>query len=229
MNKSHFTKLSTPVLLLIFICLTFNHAFAQKQNSFTVTGGIAIPNSEITNIFNSSFVTTKDTNNPIYSLVFPESSNAYTLSAKFSLPLSENVNFLAGFGLVRFKELKYDLRSAAQNEYKGYLLATTSIYMISASVNYYILNDIINIYGIGSLAYNFLSNKVNTNFSQSPLNIAYNPTDSRLGFTVGMGLEIPLEQLALVIEPKYCELNYIGKSSQEKSKSIYMIEAGIKF
>ena len=221
-----YSKLLKISILVFFLT---GSLYGKTGSSFSFTGGIAIPNNEVSNIFNSKTIASTDTNNLLLSFNRPDMGIGYTISAKISFPLSENAFFFGGFGLIRFREGQYDLYNESNDESRGYLLAKTSIYPINAGVQYYFLNDILSLYGIGNLSYNFIANSINYKNSKSIIELSNSPNDSRIGYTLGLGLEVPFKLFSVIVETKYSELNYIGKSSSENTKSVIQIEAGFKF
>ena len=202
---------------------------SKPMSSFTIVGGLAIPNKEINNIFNSNKISTIDTNNPSLTISLPDAEPGYSLSAKLSFELSESAHFFGGFGLSGFSKKQFDLFSPTKKEENGFLEIKTNVYSIDAGIHYYIIDASLGVYGIANLSYNFIASSVTKIESSASLRLPNNPTDSRLGFTVGLGVEIPLNEFSIIIESKYSSLNYIGKVSDESTKSLLLIQAGFVF
>ncbi|MBX3044980.1 MAG: hypothetical protein KIT33_09480 [Candidatus Kapabacteria bacterium] len=226
MNKSIVIK-SVIITTAIFI-LIVSISESKTFTNFSVSGGIALPSSEVNNIFNSNRINTADTNTPFLNFVRPESQSGYSLSGKLSFELTESAHFFGGFGLSGFSKQQFDLENP-NGEHNGNLEIKTNIYSINAGVHYYLTDNSLFIYTISNLSYNFIASSLTTIESPTSLRIENNPTDSRLGFSLGIGLELPLSELSLIIESKYTNLNYIGKVSGENIKSLIQIEFGLRF
>lgn len=177
------------VLMTVLLILNVNLAESKSDSRFSVSGGVAIPNSEMNNIFNSDKISTVDTSNPMLSYLRPEVGAAYSLSAKLEFALSPSAYFFGGFSLTGLGSDRYELKDINTLETDGHLLIKSSIYSINAGIDYYIINSNIGIYGIGNLSYNFIANSMSEIVSKTTLQLPNNPTDSRLGFTVGLGFE----------------------------------------
>jgi hypothetical protein len=217
------------IFSLFLLIINIKTSISDTDSYFTVSGGTSIPSSEVNNIFNTNKISTGDTNNPIAIMTKPDLNFGYIISADLAFGLSKRAYFFGGFSLSSFAEGKFPLNYENVAEEKGYILSKTKIYSLAAGIHYYILSDETGVYGIGNLTYNFIANSINPENSLIPLRLENNPTDSRLGFTVGLGLEIPLNQFSIVFESKYSVLNYIGKNSNEETKSLICLSAGFRF
>lgn len=216
-------------LILTILVLCSSASYSKTQSSFAISGGLSLPNKEVKNIFNSNRISTADTNNPFLYINIPDGNSGYSLSAKLLFDLTESASFFGGFALSGFSTDVHNLQNPTDNSEKGVLEIKSSIYSINAGMHYYLYDDFIGIYGIGDLSYNFLASSITKIETSATLRLPNNPTDSRIGFTLGLGFEIPLEQFSIILEGKYSELNYIGKVTNEQSKSLILIQAGFRF
>lgn len=216
-------------ILIILLTLNANIANSKSNSTFSISGGLALPNSEVNNLFNSNTINTADTSNPLLGLVRPSSSAGYSLSAKLTYELSQSAHFFGGFTLTGLGSSKLNLKDLETLEEDGFLDVKSSIYSLNAGIHYYLLDGALSIYGIGNLSYNFIASSFKEIESSTTLRLPNNPTDNRLGFTAGLGFEIPLELLSIIIETKYSDINYIGKGSTEETKSLIVLEAGFRF
>jgi hypothetical protein len=191
--------------------------------------GLSLPNNEVFNFVNNSVLPTNDTNVTELSTVFDSPKSGYNLSVKLTLELSEKAFFYGGFGMHKFSESKIGLLNPKTYTSEGEINVTTTIYPVSAGLHYIISKSSFDIYTIGDLSYNFISNSVNTQNSKFDLSIGKNPTDSRLGFGLGLGTIIDLGKCGLVIEGIFNNLNFIGKTTTEINKSIITLRTGFSF
>ena len=215
------------VFLICFLLLSLNNIYSKTN--FLVSAGISQPNKELSNIFNSNSIKTTDSLNPSLNVINPDFRLAYNITAKLIFDISDDAEFFGSFGLIKFAKFNFNLNNPLKNENAGYVESQTSIYPISVGINYYLIKNPIYIYGIGNLSYNFIVNTYISDHSKFALTIGRNNTDSRLGFSLGLGFEIPLEQASIILETIYTNLNYIGKSSNEDTKSLINISAGFRF
>lgn len=215
--------------MLILFSLTLEEAECTSNSRFSISGGVAVPNSEMNNIFNSDRINTSDTSNPALAYFRPDVSAAYSLSAKLDFELSPNVYFFGGFGLTGLGSDRYELKDLVTMESDGYLQIKSTVYSINAGINFYVIDGNIGVYGLGNLSYNFIANSMTEIVTKTSVLLPHNPTDSRLGFSVGLGLEIPLDLFSIIIETRYSDINYIGKDKTEETKSLIVLEAGFRF
>ena len=221
--------MKTKLLFFIIIILLSSTIAKSKESNYFVLGGLSLPNNEISNLFNNSTIATNDTTVRELAAVFDSPKSGYNLSIKITLDLSERAFFYGGFGMHKFPALKIGLFTTDKKESKGELEVTTTNYPVSAGIHYFIFKSEFNLYSIGDLSYNLISNSVNTQNSKYDLQIGKNPTDNRLGFGLGLGTIINLGQSGLVIEAIYNQLNFIGKSATEQNKTIITLRTGFKF
>lgn len=225
----------TLLLATIFTLFAVGMAKAQPGSQFGFVAGLATPNDQIANIYNSDqWDYTVSESNGIGNFITNGMNTGYTIGAKLRIKMSDNVNFFGGIGWNRFPQTTLELRDPQRNDT---LLATfkttTNIVPISAGVDYYIANDVLglfSIYGVGELAYNYISNSVDYKTESGvDVPITLNPSDSRMGFGVGAGFDINLKLVTLNLEAKYNYLNLIGKTNDEGNKDYLTVTAGIFF
>jgi hypothetical protein len=221
--------MKTKILFFIVLFMLCNSIVKSKESNFFVLGGLSLPNNEISNFFNNSVITTNDTTVSELNGVFDSSKPGYNIAIKLTLELSDVAFFYGGFGIQKFPENRILLYEPNTTKSAGEINVTTTIYPISAGIHYFIFKNSFDLYSICDLSYNLISNSVNTQNSKYDLPLGKNPSESRLGFGLGIGTIINLGQCGLVIEGIYNNLNFIGKSLQEQNKTLITLRAGFSF
>ncbi|MFA5512843.1 MAG: hypothetical protein WC313_10365 [Candidatus Kapaibacterium sp.] len=223
----HFHSLFYLLIIILFIGAV--EIQSKPYSAFSIVGGIALPDDNLNNVYNSDFISTADSNSRNLALNKPDMLPGYSLNASLSFELSDKAIFFGGFGMAGFSTNKYDLEEIEDGVPAGHIEIKQSFYSLNAGINYFLFSNDLSPYLIANLSYNFLAASLRTVQTSANLRLANNPTDSRLGFTLGVGMEIPLSQFSFIVEGKYSNLNYIGKISGENSKSMYIIQIGFRF
>jgi hypothetical protein len=217
--------------LLFFICMILLCCTIakSKESSFFVLGGLSLPNNEVSNFIDNTLIPTNDTNVRVLNSIFDTPKSGYNLAIKLTVELSEKAFFYGGLGMQKFPETKVALYAPNSTDSQGEINVITTVYPISAGIHYYIFKSSFDMYSIGDLSYNLISHSVNLQNSKYDLPIGKNPTDSRVGFGLGLGTIISLGESGLIIEAIYNQLNFIGKTENEQNKTIITFRTGFVF
>ena len=216
-------------ILFIIAIFSANNIFAQGID-FGFHIGLSTPNDKISDVYNKKSVDLQDSANSIGKFVSKGMSAGYHIGVKGRISMSDKVDFYLGFGFNRFPDT--DIKVTAPND-PSKVLATlsssTQVIPINAGVNFYLLRSFIGLYATGDLAYNYVSSTLDYKTGIVDIPISRTPSDSRLGFGVGAGLDVSLGLILLNIEAKYNQINLIGKDENEKDKSYVSFGLGIYF
>lgn len=222
-------------LLPIVIIITIYTAKAQPGSGLGFFIGLATPNDQINNVYNDQqweYATSEQ--NGLANFFSRGAKTGYTLGAKLRIRMSDNVNLYGGIAWARFPESTVDLIDPDNGNTIATFQITNNIVPVTGGIDLYIIKDfidIINIYGVGEISYNYISNSVDYQ-SNSGVSLAYNnnnPADSRLGFGLGAGFDFDLKLVTLNLEAKYNYLNLIGQSGGEEAKDYLSVTTGIFF
>lgn len=213
------------MLLPILMLLTVS-AFAQT--SLTLGVGLATPNSQINDVYNSKKL---QSGNNVYDMIREASGLGYTIGARLRVPLGEKTFFSAGVGFTRFPSSDIDVKVPGNDSTVLKLASVQNIIPISAGVDVFLFKSFISPYLGGELQYNYISNTVDYAVGgvSLPLNIDTAPTDNRVGAALGAGMMLDLGVIALNIDGRYNIVNLIGKNTDEQSKEYLSLQLGVAF
>ncbi len=202
-------------ILLIGI-VTDSQLSAQKIINVGFGLGLSTPNDKLSDVYNSSrFPGLVEANQ-----MFTEGvATGYHFGMKVRSPLNDNVTFVGGIGYNRFPQYEIKVDDPIADTTFFSLAVVSNIVPISAGLNYYIINDVIGIYGIGELAYSYIFSSIDYPDELYSYPIETLESDSRIGFGAGVGFDINFELLLVNIEAKYNNANLIGQVEDEETKS----------
>lgn len=193
--------------------------------------GLSTPNDKIADVYNKNKVTLNDSTNSIGKFLNGGMDAGYHIGVKGRIELSDNADFVVGFGLHRFPETDIKVTDPQDpTKVLATLTSTTNVVPINAGLNFYLMRSFIGLYATGDLTYNYISSSLDYKGSSDiPIPLTKSPTDSRLGFGFGAGMDISLGLIMLNLEAKYNYLNLIGKEEDEGNKSFLSFGLGVYF
>ncbi len=209
---------------LIFFLVSFPLLSAPISFGFNL--GLATPNDEINNIYNSNQI---NLDNNIGKFIRESAKLGYTFGVSLNLPLSKNFVFKSGISLSRFPQSELKIYFPGQQMDTVVLKSIQNIIPISAGVDLFMFKSFISPYLSANLAYNYISNSIDIVKLNQELPIATSKTYSRLGAGIGAGLDFDLQILSINLETKYWLVNIIGKESGEKNKNYLSLTIGVIF
>lgn len=217
-----FLKLS--VLMFAMLAVTFSQSYAE----FGFSIGLSTPNEKMNDVYNTDKLKLDSITSG--SLFRDGAKSGYHILAKMRFDLSENMTFFGGIGWHRFPQT--DIQVPDPNDPKKIIATLTTsqnIVPITAGINAYLLRSVVGIYGVGDLSYNYISSSVDLKSGSVSVPYTRTPSDSRVGFGIGAGLDFDMKLLTLNIEAKYNYTNLIGKESSEGDKTYFTLGFGVFF
>lgn len=215
------------ILYMLFLLIFFvsNKSFCQ-QLGFGFSAGLATPNEEINNVYNSDKI---NLNNNLWNVVRDAARLGYFIGINLNLPLAQNLNFKASLSLNRFPKTEIKLYFPEQ-PYDTVILRTIQNFIpISAGFDFFLLKQFISPYISGNLSYFYNVNTIDIVKLNQELPIATSKTDSRIGAGLGAGVNFEFALLTLNFEAKYWFVNLIGNVSGEANKNFLSLGVGIIF
>lgn len=212
----------------LIIILIYNST-AQIGMGFFV--GLSTPNDKVGDVYNNSTINVNN-NNVVGNFVNNGVSSGYHFGAKARIPMSENVIFTGSASWNKFPTSHATLTLPPEIKDTTININISEIIIpISAGIQFYLFRSILSLYGVGELSYNYITSTVDypTQVGPIPLKLNGTPTDNRVGFGLGAGLDIDVKVVLLNVEAKYNLANLIGQTSGEKSKAYYTLSLGIYF
>lgn len=189
--------------------------------------GLSTPNDKIGNIYNKNQV--KLDGDTIGNLITKGMDAGYHLAFKGRIGLSDNADLYLGFGYHKFPQTDIEVKDPQSGKVLATLKSTTNIIPISAGLNLYPVRSFIGIYATGDLSYNYISSSVESKIAGIDVPLSTSPTEGRLGFGVGAGVDISLGLILLNVEAKYNYINFIGKEDKEDPKNYLSVAVGVYF
>ena len=209
---------------IIFLTALFFNNNLLCQIGVGFTAGLSTPNNNVNDIYNKSRLQGEGV---IANLYRDGTKLGYNIGMGVRVPLSDNFLFRAGINWHKFPEtgIKVDTSNAL---YKN-ITSSQNIIPIGAGFNYYIINSYIGIYLVGELTYNYMSASVDWKGVAPISGVSASPTDSRVGFGAGFGIDLKMPLVTLNLEPKYNLANLIGKTTDEQSKNYITLNLAVFF
>lgn len=189
--------------------------------------GLSTPNDKIANVYNKNQI--KLNGDSLGNLVSRGMDAGYHLAFKGRIGLADNADLYLGFGYHKFPQTKIEVIDPQTKKVLATLNSTTNIIPISAGLNLYPIRSIIGIYATGDLSYNYISSSLDYKIAGVEVPLTKTPTDGRLGFGLGAGVDLPLGLILLNLEAKYNYINFIGKTDKEDSKNYLSVALGVYF
>lgn len=216
------TIIVIAVFGLISVLSTYQ---ARADIGLGIFAGLATPNSEINNVYNSDKLYEGETVN---NLVRDAAKIGFDIGIKLRLPIGNSLLVNAGISWNSFPETNILIQSATNNSALATLVTTQNIIPISAGINFYPLTRTLGVYATGEVTYNIMNNTVQLtagNFS----NLDESPTYNRTGVGLGAGIDLDLFLTLINVEAKYNFSNVIGKVNDEKAKNYFTLNVAVYF
>lgn len=219
-------RLELKIFIIVALLFAASNAFAQGIDiGFHV--GLSTPNDQISNVYNKDKISLN--NDSIGNLASKGMDAGYHIAVKGRIGLSDNADFFVGFGFHRFPQTDIEVKDPVSGNTLATLASNTNIIPITAGLNLYLLRTGLGVYVSGDLAYNYISSSLDYTGAGIDIPISKTPSDSRLGFGVGAGIDVPLGLIMLNLEAKYNYLNLIGKEDSEGTKNYLSFGLGVYF
>ncbi len=221
---------SLKIILIFFLFFSTFEIFSQGLD-FGFQIGLSTPNDKISDVYNKNKVTINDSTGQVGKFLGKGMDAGYHLAVKGRIELSDNADFILGFGIHRFPQTTIEVRDPSNDELLATLGSTTNIVPITAGMNIYLLRSFVGLYATGDLTYNYISSSLEyiDDKTKVPVPLTKTPADSRLGFGFGAGVDFSLGLIMLNVEAKYNYLNFIGKEESEGNKAYLSLGVGVFF
>ena len=217
--------------VIVSACLcSLSLSSVLAQTSLTISGGIAVPNDQVNNVYNSAKLV--DNADKAWDVFRKSADLGYNLNLRARFPLSSSMQFDAGIALNRFPQSDIEVKDPSTGNTIEILKSTQSIIPISAGLDYFLMKTVISPYICGELQYNYIMNTVDYPLGGPitlPLNYDTAPKDSRIGAAVGAGFILDLALTAINVDMRYHMANLIGNTADEKAKTYLSLNVGLTF
>lgn len=218
------------IIFFVFFILLTLQAIA-KPIGFGFHFGLATPNDQINNVYNSNTITF---NNLLSNIVREAAKIGYFIGIDLNMPLTDNFTFLGGISLNRFPQTELKIfvpkPSVPDQQFDTVILKSIqNIVPLSVGVNWYLFKSYLSPYVTGSLSYFHIVNSIDIVKLDINELIATTKSNSRLGAGIGAGIDLNLELITLNFEARYNFVNLIGKEGDEPTKKYLTVGIGIIF
>lgn len=197
--------------------------------SFGFQVGLSTPSDKIADVYNRKTIGLDS--GKVGDFFDNGMKSGYNIGVKIRLPLSDNFTFVGGFSYNKFPEseitVKYPTTTAKMDSV--ILTSTTNIVPINAGINIYLFKSFLAPYISADLTYNYISSSLDYKYTKISIPLSKSEANSRMGFSVGAGMDLNLKLITVNLEGKYHYLNLIGKEDAEAEKSYFTLCAGIYF
>lgn len=220
--------------IILIAVITLSSQSSKSMVPFTDFGffaGLSTPNDEIANVYNTDQLRGAGVDS-VYNLGKSAMDNGYHLGVKLRFGLTDNLRLTGGFAWNRFPQTSQDVIHPETEEVITTINTTTSVIPISAGLNYYLFQNFVGVYLAGDLTYNFINSTVDFETEEGvsvPIQIDQDPANSRLGYSIGGGLDFNLKFAIVGLDVRYNYINLIGTESNEDPKDYLTVGAVIYF
>lgn len=220
-------KRFTQFFSLFLVCVLASSNLKSQGIDIGFHLGLSTPNDKISNVYNKNQI--KLSGDTLGNLISKGMDAGYHLAVKGRIGLADNADLYLGFGYHKFPQTEIEVKDPQTGKLLATLKSTTNIIPISAGLNLYPIRSILGIYATGDLSYNYISSSLDYKMAGVEVPLTKTPTDGRLGFGVGAGVDLPLGLILLNFEAKYNYINFIGKEDKEDPKNYLSVAVGIYF
>lgn len=214
------------LLFTIVLTLLFFTSISYSLTNIGFNVGLSTPNDQINNVYNSNDYTSTSV---LYKLFREGISSGYHIGAVGRFDLIDKFSIVGGIAWHKFPQTEIEVIDPTSGDTVASLETSQNIIPITVGVNFYLIRSILGVYGTGQLTYNYISNSVDYNYKNVPISLNQSPTDHRVGFGLGAGIDIDAILMTLNLEAKYNIINLIGKTNDEKTKSYFSLSLGVLF
>ena len=177
-----------------------------------LSGGLATPSEKMSNVYSTDKITDWS----------GAAKTGYFIGLKLKVPIDD----FAVYGSVAYNHFPDAPIKIVYNNITFPINVSNNIIPVTAGVNYYFFRKIVSCYALGDVSYNYIYSSVDGTL---PITDTKSPTDNRIGFGLGLGLDFNLKVLLLNVEAKYNLANQIGAKSGEPKKSYFNLGIGVGF
>ena len=219
------------IILLIFIIA--GKLNAENKMHLGFSAGLAIPNENISRFFDDSrqHIQTVSIDGWGRYILDKATNIGYNIKMFGRISLSDNFIFVPSIGIARFNEGTYELVfPLGTDTHTAKTQSTANVVPISLGINGYLFKKFLSPYVNADLTYNYIAYSYDVvwrdNFAAP---IVTSTTMSRLGYSIGAGIDIKLPLISLTIETKFNTINIIKHNDNEPTKINYTFSLGIIF
>ena len=223
-------------ITIIFLLFIFTTSKVKTENSMHLgfSGGLAIPNDRVSQFYDDAKKYVQmDLVGTWGRYILDEATNTgYNFKVQARIDLSDNFTFVPSIGVSRFTDCFYDLvvPFSDTDTISAITQSTTNVVPISIGINGYLFKKFLSPYLSADLVYNYIAYSYDIIWNDNiALPIATSTSMSRLGYSVGAGLDIDLYLVSLNVEAKFHTINIIKHNSYEPAKNYFTFLLGIIF
>ncbi|MFM6955245.1 MAG: hypothetical protein ACKOX1_01695 [Ignavibacteria bacterium] len=221
-------KNTINIIISALIFIIFTNMGMKAQSSFGVFAGLATPSDLVNQVYNTDLIKSTD----VTGVLLREAAiSGYTIGARIRQNIDEQFWFTGGVSLARFPQSVIPIINQA-NALDTLAIMTTiqNVVPIQAGMMYQFNKGLVSLYVIGDVTYNYLMNSVDVVYNNQSFPLPpEDETKERIGFGVGMGLDVHLKVITASLEAKMNTINFIGRSPSEPEKRFFSLTLGVHF
>jgi hypothetical protein len=200
----------------------------KAQSSFGVYAGLATPSDLVNQVYNTDLINSA---NVTGRLLREAASSGYTIGARIRQNIDDQFWFTGGVSIARFPESTIPIVNQANPIDTLAIMSTVqNVIPIQAGMMYQFNKGLVSLYMIGDVTYNYLMNSIDVTYNNQSFPLPpEDETKERIGFGVGLGLDVHLKVITATLEAKMNTINFIGRSSNEPEKRFFTLTLGVHF
>ncbi len=219
------------IVISIISLFAINNAYSKNKLDIKIFGGALIPQNSFA-VFTQNKIINYFENDTILrsgSLKYVNSNTGYIVGISGIMNLTDDFKFTGSIEFHRINTFDNEIKKENNSLEFHPLNVFTTIIPISPGVMYYILDDKIGVYIKGEISYNMISYSMNYPIDDVQFDLPNSVSESRLGYSIGGGVDYFLDKVLVSLEYKLKNYNLIGKNTDEESKIAHLISIGFKF
>lgn len=219
--------------IMVYFSLTLMCVFGfsskiHAQSSFGVFAGLATPSDLLNQVYNTDLITQQ---NVTGILMREATSSGYTIGVRLRQNIDDQFWFAGGVSLARFPQSVIPIINQVNSKDTLAIMTTVqNVVPIQAGMMYQFNKGLVSFYVIGDVTYNHLLNSVDVAYNNQSFPLP--PEDKsvqRIGFGVGMGLDVNLKIITASLEAKMNTINFIGREVDEPERRFFSLTMGVHF
>lgn len=221
-------KHHTKIIVSLLITLALGFSQGNAQSSFGLFTGLATPSELVNQVYNSDLIQQQNVTGV---LLREATRSGYTIGARIRQNIDEQFWFIGGLSLARFPQSVIPIVNQA-NQLDTLAIMTTvqNVIPIQAGMMYQFNKGLVSLYAIGDVTYNYLMNSVDVQYNQQSFPLPpEEETIERIGFGVGLGIDVYLKVITASLEAKMNTINFIGRTTDEAEKRFFSLTLGVHF
>lgn len=228
LTKVQIMSISIRFIILSLLTIVISSGKLHSQSSFGLFAGLATPSELLNQVYNTDLIRSQN----VTGILLREAANSgYTVGIRLRQHVDEQFWFVGGVSLARFPQSVIPIINQANTKDTLAIMTTVqNVVPIQAGMMYQFNKGLVSFHVLGDVTYNYLMNSVDVAYNSQSFPLP--PEDEsvqRIGFGVGVGLDVHLKVITASLEAKMNTINFIGREIDEPERRFFSLTLGVHF